>query len=86
MKKVTVAHGDGIGPEIMDATLRIIKASGANVEFDEIKIGEKVYLDGNTSGIATEAWNSIRENKVFSESANHNTTRRRLQKFKCYHA
>jgi len=65
MKKVTVAHGDGIGPEIMDATLRIIKASGANVEFDEIKIGEKVYLDGNTSGITTEAWNSIRENKVF---------------------
>ncbi len=65
MKTVTVAHGDGIGPEIMDATLRIIKASGANVEFDEIQIGEQVYLDGNTSGITDEAWESIRKNKVF---------------------
>lgn len=65
MKTVTVAHGDGIGPEIMDATLRIIKASGANVAFDEIQIGEQVYLDGNTSGITQEAWDSIRRNKVF---------------------
>ena len=65
MKTVTVAHGDGIGPEIMDATLRIIKASGANVEFDEIQIGEQVYLDGNTSGITDEAWDSIRKHKVF---------------------
>ena len=30
MTKITVAKGDGIGPEIMDATLRILKAAGAN--------------------------------------------------------
>lgn len=65
MKKITVAKGDGIGPEIMDATLRIIQASGAQIEFDEIKIGEEVYLSGNTSGIGKEAWESIRENRVF---------------------
>ena len=63
-RKISVAKGDGIGPEIMDATLKIISASGAKVEFDEIEIGEKVYLSGNTSGISKEAWNSIRENKV----------------------
>lgn len=65
MKKITVAKGDGIGPEIMDATLRIIQASGAQIEFDEIKIGEEVYLSGNTSGIGKEAWESIRNNRVF---------------------
>lgn len=65
MKKITVAKGDGIGPEIMDATLKIIKASGANVEFEEVEVGEKVYLAGNTSGIAKEAWDVIRRNKVF---------------------
>jgi len=65
MKKVTVAKGDGIGPEIMDATLKIIKASGAQVEFEEIEVGEKVYLSGNTSGISTESWDVIRKNKVF---------------------
>lgn len=65
MKKITIAKGDGIGPEIMNATLKIISASGAQVEYDEIEIGEKVYLSGNTSGISPDSWKSIRDNKVF---------------------
>jgi isocitrate dehydrogenase len=64
MTKITVAKGDGIGPEIMDATLEILKAAGAEIEVDEIEIGEKVYLSGNTSGIAPESWDTIRQNKV----------------------
>lgn len=63
--KVTVAKGDGIGPEIMDSTLDIIKASGAPLEFEEIEIGEKVYLSGETSGIRKEDWQTIRRNKAF---------------------
>ena len=47
---ITVAHGDGIGPEIMAATLHILKEAGANLEIETIDIGEKVYLAGNTSG------------------------------------
>jgi isocitrate dehydrogenase len=65
MTRITVAKGDGIGPEIMDATLEIIKAAGAKIEIDEIEVGEKVYLSGNTSGIAAESWDIIRRNKVF---------------------
>ena len=65
MKKITVAKGDGIGPEIMDATLEILLAAGAAIEIEEIEVGEKVYLAGNTSGIATESWDSILRNKVF---------------------
>ncbi len=65
MQKITYAKGDGIGPEIMDATLRILKAAGARVTWEEIQVGESVYLDGNTSGIGKEAWDSIRQNKVF---------------------
>jgi isocitrate dehydrogenase len=68
MTKITVAKGDGIGPEIMDATLDIISAAGADIEIDEIEVGEKVYLAGNTSGIAPEAWETIRRNKVFLKS------------------
>jgi len=49
----------------MDATLAIIKAAGAQIEIDEIEVGEKVYLAGNTSGIAKESWDVIRRNKVF---------------------
>ncbi len=65
MRKITVAKGDGIGPEIMDATLEIIMAAGAEIEIEEIEVGEKVYLAGNTSGIAKESWDVIRRNKVF---------------------
>lgn len=65
MTKITVAKGDGIGPEIMDATLKIIKAAGAQIEIEEIEVGEKVYLAGNTAGISSEAWDAIIRNKVF---------------------
>ena len=65
MQRITIAKGDGIGPEIMDATLEIIKAAGAQLEYDEIQVGEKVYLSGNTSGIAKESWDTIIKNKVF---------------------
>lgn len=68
MKKITIAKGDGIGPEIMDATLSILKAAGAELVTEEIEIGEKVYLSGNTSGITPEAWDSIRKNKIFLKS------------------
>jgi isocitrate dehydrogenase len=65
MQKITVAYGDGIGPEIMEATLEILTAANARIEWDRIEVGEKVYLSGNTSGIDPSAWESIRKNKVF---------------------
>jgi isocitrate dehydrogenase len=65
MHVVTIAKGDGIGPEIMEATLKILKAANARLEYEEIEMGEKVYLSGNTSGIGQSAWDSIRRNKVF---------------------
>ena len=65
MKKITIAKGDGIGPEIMDATLDIILSAGAKIEIEEIEVGEKVYLSGNTSGIASSSWDTIRRNKIF---------------------
>ena len=62
---ITVARGDGIGPEIMDATLRILEAAGASLDIDEITIGEAMYEQGYTAGIAPEAFASLRRTKVF---------------------
>src|SRR3989475_3228656 len=62
---ITVAHGDGIGPEIMASTLHILKEAGAELEIETIDIGEKVYLAGNSSGIEPSAWDSLRRTKVF---------------------
>ncbi|MFN3687707.1 NADP-dependent isocitrate dehydrogenase [Salinarimonas sp.] len=61
---VTVAYGDGIGPEIMSASLRILKAAGAAIAIEPIEIGEAVYKAGHASGIPPEAWETIRRNKV----------------------
>jgi isocitrate dehydrogenase len=62
---ITVAHGDGIGPEIMNATLQILGASGAALEIETIEIGEKVYLRGNSAGIEPSSWESLLRTKVF---------------------
>src|SRR5882672_11311677 len=62
---ITVAHGDGIGPEIMNATLQILEAAGAALAFETIEIGEKVYLRGNTSGIEPSSWDSLLRTQVF---------------------
>lgn len=56
---VTVAAGDGIGPEIMAATLEILEAAGARLAPEPIEVGEAAYLAGRTSGIGPEAWDSI---------------------------
>src|ERR1700704_5884523 len=62
---ITVAYGDGIGPEIMAANLHVIQSAGAPIEIETIDIGEKVYLSGNSAGIEPSAWESLRRTKVF---------------------
>jgi len=62
---ITVAHGDGIGPEIMNATLQILEAAGAALEIETIEIGEKVYLRGNSAGIEPSSWESLLRTQVF---------------------
>lgn len=65
---ITVAHGDGIGPEIMAATLQILEASGAPLDFETIEIGKKVYERGFSSGIEPSSWESLRRTQVFLKS------------------
>src|SRR5579871_7027041 len=62
---ITIARGDGIGPEIMAATLQILEGAGAALEVETIEVGEKVYLKGNTSGIEPSSWESLLRTKVF---------------------
>ncbi|MFK7954142.1 MAG: NADP-dependent isocitrate dehydrogenase [Ekhidna sp.] len=62
--KIAVAKGDGIGPEIMDATLEILSAAGASIEPSFIDVGEKVYLSGNTAGISDQSWDTINDTKI----------------------
>lgn len=62
---IAVAYGDGIGPEIMEATLRILNASGAQIEPHIVEIGEKMYLKGFATGMDPKTWETIRGTKAF---------------------
>lgn len=62
---ITIAEGDGIGPEIMAAVLHVLKESGAQLDIHKIEVGEKLYLSGQKTGIAAEAWDTIRHSKAF---------------------
>ena len=62
---ITVARGDGIGPEIMDTVLAVLDRAGTGIEAEFVEVGEKVYLAGNTAGITDEGWDTIRRNKIF---------------------
>ena len=61
---ITVAQGDGIGPEIMDATLKILKEAEARLRIEAIEIGEKLYKKNYTSGIAEDTWQSLERTRV----------------------
>ena len=62
---ITVAYGDGIGPEIMRATLSILQEAGAQLDVQCIEIGQSVYSKGATSGIEPDSWDSLRRTRVF---------------------
>lgn len=62
---VTVAHGDGIGPEIMAAVLDVLEAAGAPLRYERVDIGKDVFEQGYSSGMTPEAWDTIRRNSVF---------------------
>lgn len=63
--KITIACGDGIGPEIMKSTLAILKEAGSEFETETIEIGENLYKKGLKAGIEESSWDVIRKNKIF---------------------
>lgn len=63
-KTIAVSKGDGIGPEISEAVLKIFNSAKVPINYEFIDIGEKAYLDGYTSGIKEIDWDIISRNKV----------------------
>ncbi len=62
---ISIAYGDGIGPEIMEATLFVLKEGGASLDLHPVDIGEKVYLKGIPNGIEPSTWEMIKKTKAF---------------------
>lgn len=84
MTTITIAKGDGIGPEIMDATLKILFAAGATIKTEEIEVGEKFTFLVIHQEFQRKVGILLEKQNLFKGS-NYNTSRRWLQKFECYH-
>ncbi|RDD34369.1 Isocitrate dehydrogenase [NADP] [Wolbachia endosymbiont of Cylisticus convexus] len=65
---ITVAYGDGIGPEIMEVVLSILQEAGAKISIDIIEIGEHVYNKEWSHGISPSGWESIERTKILLKS------------------
>ena len=63
-RKVTVIPGDGIGPEVIAAALRVIEATGVKVQADVHHAGAEMFRKGIVSGVPQDTIESIQETKV----------------------
>jgi isocitrate dehydrogenase (NAD+) len=63
MHRVTLIPGDGIGPEIADATVRVIEASGVDIEWEVVEAGEKV-MEKEGTPLPDYVLDSVKRNKV----------------------
>ena len=61
---ITVAHGDGIGPEIMSSVLSILKQADADLDLHTIDMGKKLYEQGFSSGIKPDAWKTLEKTRI----------------------
>jgi isocitrate dehydrogenase len=59
--KIAVAKGDGIGPEIMDAVLKIFDANKVGLEYEFVEMGKWVFDKGFSNGMTPEVQKIIEE-------------------------
>ncbi|HEU6444571.1 MAG TPA: NADP-dependent isocitrate dehydrogenase [Gaiellaceae bacterium] len=64
MKGVTLIPGDGIGPEVVDAALRVVEATGVDIDWELHKAGATVFRTGLDSGVPPETVASIARTRV----------------------
>ena len=63
MHRITLIPGDGVGPEITEATVRVIEATGVPFQWDIQEAGEEVYQREGTP-LPDRVIESIKKNKV----------------------
>ncbi len=60
----TLIPGDGIGPEVVNATRKIIEATGAKIAWDEQQAGASVFKKGIPSGVPQETIESVKKTRL----------------------
>src|SRR6478609_11040726 len=63
-QKITILSGDGIGPEVVEAALAIIRSTAASIEFEQCEAGARAFQKGVVTGIPKETIESIERTHV----------------------
>jgi len=63
-RKITVIPGDGIGPEVISAALKVVEATGVDIEPEVCLAGAEAFSKGIESGVPQETIDSIERTKV----------------------
>ena len=61
--RITLIPGDGVGPEITMATVRVLEATGVQFDWEEVIIGEQALQETGTP-LPDAALDSVKKNKV----------------------
>ena len=61
--RITLIPGDGVGPEITAATVRVLEATGVRFDWEEVTIGEKALQETGTP-LPDEVLASVKKNKI----------------------
>ncbi|MGH7856369.1 MAG: isocitrate/isopropylmalate dehydrogenase family protein [Candidatus Binatia bacterium] len=61
--RVTLLPGDSIGPEVADATIQVVAATGVSIEWDEVVAGTRAMVNHGTP-LPEQALERIRRNRV----------------------
>jgi hypothetical protein len=63
-KRVTLIRGDGIGPEVTGAAVRVIEAAGVTLAWEERLAGAQVFKAGNPTGVPDDTIESLRQTRI----------------------
>ncbi|MBW8309820.1 MAG: NADP-dependent isocitrate dehydrogenase [Candidatus Paracaedibacteraceae bacterium] len=61
---ISLIQGDGIGPEVTNATRQIIDATGVKINWEICEAGAQVFKKGLATGVPRETIDSITRNKI----------------------
>ncbi len=63
MPKATLIRGDGIGPEVVDAALRVLDSAGAGIDWDE-RVAGVTAIEQGMPALPDETLDSMRRTKI----------------------
>ncbi len=65
---VVVMYGDGVGPEVMEAALRVMREADVMLSIETIEVGQRIYDMESRTGILPSAWEKLYRTKLLLQA------------------